>query len=58
MYVMISEYGNETAYAEDEAAKERLIELGFKEVKIPKRTSGKGVGKNEAKNTDRAQDRS
>lgn len=54
MYVMISEYGNETAYAEDEATKERLIELGFKEVKIPKRTSGKGAGKNEAKNTDRA----
>lgn len=54
MYTMISEYGNETAYAEDKATKERLLALGFKEVKTEKRTSGKGAGKNEAKNTDRA----
>lgn len=52
MYTMISEYGNEIAYAEDEATKERLIGLGFKEQK--KRTSGKGAEKNEAKDTDRA----
>lgn len=56
MYTMISEYGNEIAYAEDETTKERLISLGFKlkETVNKKRTSGKGAEKNEAEDTDRA----
>lgn len=55
MYTMISEYGNEIAYAEDEKTKERLINLGFKVKEEPKkRTSGKGAKKNEAEDTDRA----
>lgn len=53
MYVMISEYGNEIAYAEDEATKEHLEKLGFKEEKKEKRTARKGAEKNERENSDR-----
>lgn len=51
-YKMISEYGNETAYAEDEATKSRLESLGFREEKTT-HSHRKSVGKNETENTDR-----
>lgn len=51
-YKMISEYGNETAYAEDEATKARLESLGFREEKTT-HSHRKSVGKNETENTDR-----
>lgn len=60
MYKLISEYGNEIAFAEDDIKRDRLIDLGFKVVDQQpktekKRTTGKGGKKNETENKDRAE---
>lgn len=60
MYKLISEYGNEIAFAEDEIKRDRLIDLGFKAADEQpetgkKRTAGKGGKKNAAENKDRAE---
>ena len=55
MYKLISEYGNEIAFAEDDIKRDRLIDLGFKVVEEQpetekKRTAGKGGKKNATEN--------
>ena len=60
MYKLVSEYGNEIAYADDEIKRDRLIDLGFKVVADKpetdkKRTAGKGGKNDEAKNKNRAE---
>lgn len=60
MYKLISEYGNEIAFAEDDIKRDRLIDLGFKVVDEQpetekKRTAGKGGKKNATENKDRAE---
>lgn len=60
MYKLISEYGNEIAFAEDDIKRDRLIDLGFKVVEEQpetekKRTVGKGGKKNATENKDRAE---
>ena len=60
MYKLISEYGNEIAYAEDDIRRDRLIDLGCKVVADKpetdkKRTAGKGGKSNETKNKNRAE---
>ena len=60
MYKLISEYGNEIAFAEDDIKRDRLIDLGFKVVDEQpetekKRTARKGGKKNATENKDRAE---
>lgn len=60
MYKLISEYGNEIAFAEDDIKRDRLIDLGFKVVDQQpetekKRTAGKVERKNATENKDRAE---
>ena len=60
MYKLISEYGNEIAFAEDDIKRDRLIDLGFKVVEEQpetekKRTAGKDGKKNATENKDRAE---
>lgn len=60
MYKLISEYGNEIAFAEDDIKRDHLIDLGFKVVEEQpetekKRTAGKGGKKNATENKDRAE---
>ena len=60
MYKLISEYGNEIAFAEDDIKRDRLIDLGFKVVDQQpktekKRTAGKDGNKNATENKDRAE---
>ena len=60
MYKLISEYGNEIAFAEDDIKRDRLIDLGFKVVEEQpetekKRTAGKKKKKNATENKDRAE---
>lgn len=56
MYKMISQYGNEIKYADNEAKKKELIDLGFKVIPqnksatIPKKANKKAVKKNETEN--------
>ena len=38
MFKMVSEYGNEIAYAHDERKRDSLLELGFKVVEEPQMT--------------------
>lgn len=38
MFKMVSEYGNEIAYAPDERKRDSLLELGFKVVEEPQMT--------------------
>lgn len=56
MYRLVSEYGNEVAFAEDEATKSRLEKIGFREEKEggngKLRRGGRGTGRNGAEITD------
>ena len=56
MYKMINQYGNEIKYADNEAKKKELIDLGFKVIPqnksatIPQKANKKAVKKNETEN--------